>query len=451
MGVIDRIRNALWPSLEERSRWQDSTFSFNGVSYPFMLQQTLLGAKESVSGDFTGFATDALMRNPVVFACMSARANLFSEARFMYRQVRSGTPGDLFSRRELEILRRPWAGGTTSDLLARTMQDNDLGGNAFWLRQPSRLLRLRPDWTTILHGSLSDPNVTMWDPEAELLGYLYQPGGPAGGRDPILYLSEDVAHVVLGQPDPLAPARGMSWLTPLVREIEADSAMTSHKYAYMTNGATPNLVVVGVPGDTKEKYTEWVDRFSAGHDGVRNAYRSLYLTPGMDAKVLGNDLAQVDFKKVQGLGETRIAAAAGVPAAVVGISEGLAGSSLNAGNFQSAMRRFADLTMRPAWRNVCGSFEQIVPTPSDAELWYDDRDIPALKDDIKDYAEVQSLQSQAVRQYVDAGFDPASVVDAVNAGDLRRLKHTGLYSVQLQPPLPDGPAPQEPQFTEGAA
>ena len=441
MGLTDRLRAMFSPpAFEPQRMWDGSSVTFNGVTYPIGFGGTLTGTAEHIDGDFAGLANGAFMSNGIVFACMNARSSLFSEARFMYRQVRSGTPGELFSKPELEILRHPWPGGTTGDLLARMMQDADLGGNSLWLRRSGRLIRLRPDWVTMIHGSHTDPQMGMWDPEAELLGYIYRPGGPNTRTEPIVYLPEEIAHYA-PIPDPLAPARGMSWLTPLIREVIGDSAMTSFKNAYLVNGATPNLVVTGVPGATKDVFTEWVDAFEKGHKGIANAYKSLYLTAAMDAKVIGSDLSQIDFKVVQGAGETRIAAAAGVPAAVVGISEGLAGSSLNAGNFQAAMRRFADLTMRPLWRNACGSLERIIRIPGDAELWYDDRDIPALKDDIKDYAEVQQLQAGAIRQYVDAGFDPASVVDAINAGDLKRLKHTGLYSVQLQPPMPEGPQP----------
>lgn len=440
MGLIQSLRAAFSAAPAQRSDWDSVTF--NGVTYPLGLNQTLVGSAETIATDFVGLSDGTLKSNPIVYACMQARISLFSEARFMYRQVRSGTPGELFSLPALEILRHPWPGATTGDLLARTMQDADLAGNAFWLRRGERLVRLRPDWVAFLHGSYRDPQMGMWDPDAELLGYLYQPGGPASGDDPIVFQASEVAHFA-PMPDPIAPARGMSWLTALVREISGDTAMTTYKNAYLVNGATPNLVVTGVPGASKEAFKEWVDAFEKGHKGVANAYKSLYLTPTMDAKVIGNGMGTtgVDFKSVQGAGETRIAAAAGVPAAVVGISEGLAGSSLNAGNFQAAMRRFADLTMRPAWRNICGSLERIVPAPGSAELWYDDRDIPALKDDIKDFAEVQSLQAQAVRQYVDAGFEPGSVVDAINAGDLKRLTHTGLYSVQLQPPGTTTPEP----------
>jgi hypothetical protein len=172
-------------------------------------------------------------------------------------------------------------------------------------------------------------------------------------------------------------------------------------------------------------------------------------TTGVDATVVGSDLQQLDFKVVQGAGETRIAAAAGTPPSVVGLSEGLQGSALNEGNFGMAMRNFADLTMRPLWRNAAGSLERIITPPSDSRLWYDDRDIPALKDDIKDAAVVQLSQAQALRQLLDGGWQADAALDAIVSSDMMRLKgqHTGLFSVQLQAPgstkMPAGEVPGE--------
>jgi hypothetical protein len=42
-----------------------------------------------------------------------------------------------------------------------------------------------------------------------------------------------------------------------------------------------------------------------------------------------------------------------------------------------------------------------------------------------------------VRQLVEAGYDPDTVIEAVTANDLSRLKgsHSGETSVQLQPPM----------------
>jgi hypothetical protein len=456
MGLRSSLVNLMTPVPVERGvTWPAEMLNFGGRLYPLNLTQTLVGTKEEIGQSFGGYVAGAYQGNGIVFACLNARMSLFKQASWMWQKVRSGVPGELWSSPELDILRTPWPNGTTGDLLARMIQDADLAGNSFSVRRPGRIVRLRPDWTVIAHGSPNDANVGMWDPDAELLGYWHQPGGPAGGQGWVFYQWQEVAHFA-PIPDPMAPARGMSWLTPLVREVEADSAATSHKLMYFRNGATPNLVVTGVPGATPEAFQAWVDKFGKGHDNAQGkAYKTMYLSGTVDAKVVGNDLAQVDFKVTQGAGETRIAAAAGVPPIVVGLSEGLQGSSLNAGNFQAAMRRFADLTGRSLWQDAAGALATIVTVPGGSEganrLWYDDRYIPALKDDIKDYAEVQSLQAQAIRQYVDAGFEPDSVVDAINAGDLKRLKHSGLYSVQLQLPVPDQPEPDPAAIPEALA
>ena len=209
------------------------------------------------------------------------------------------------------------------------------------------------------------------------------------------------------------------------------------------------MIVTGVQPAANQTLQDWVDKWRSKNEGVGNAYKTQFYTAGVSAEVVGVNLRDMDYKLVMALGETRIAAAAGTPPVVVGLSEGLQGSSLNAGNFTASMRRFADLTGRPWWASAFASLATIVPPNSDSELFYDDRYIPALKDDIKDAAEVQALNAQAIRQYVDAGFDPATVVDAVNAGDLKRLKHLGLWSVQLQPPMPNGPPEPEPTQPEG--
>jgi len=450
MGLRDAIRTWLTPLpavTDERASYLSSTFwpfaNIGGVTYPLNFQQTLIGPKEEVAGDFSGLVYGGYAGNSVVYACLNARMALFTQARFMYRRLRSGTPGELWSAPELDILRTPWPNGTTGDLLARMIQDADLGGNAFIVRRPGKLARLRPDWVTIVHGSNRATDDPTWDPDAEVIGYSYQPGGPGSGRDPINFQRQQVAHFA-PIPDPLYPARGMSWLTPLIREIEGDTAAMTHKLMFFQNGATPNLIITGIVPGSGQSLQDFTDKFRAKNEGVANAYKTLFFTQGVDAKVVGSDLNQANFADVIGKGETRIAAAAGVPPIVAGLSEGLQGSSLNAGNFQAAMRRFADLTGRPLWANACGSLATIISVPNGSELYYDDRFVPALKDDITATAEVQAKQAQAIRQYVDAGFEPDTVVDAINSGDLKKLKHTGLYSVQLQPPMPEKPEPPPP-------
>lgn len=408
--------------------------TFQGHTY--QLQQTLTGNADNIAPDFAGLVNGAYKSNGVVFACMLARLQLFSEARFGYRRHDNGRPGDLFGSKSLSILEAPWPGGTTGDLLTRAMQFADIGGQAFIIRRKGEnVLRApRPDWITMVLGSTSDPAVDAQSIDAEVIGLMYHPGGMQSGVKPEVFVRGEFAHF-MPIPDPEAPWRGMSWLTPVIREIQGDLAATSHKLNFFKNGATPNMVVSLDPSIGKKAYDEWVDTFAKNHDGLANAYKTIYLGGGAKVEVVGKDLQQIDFKMTQGAGETRIAAAAGVPPVIVGLSEGLQAATYS--NYGQARRRFADQTMRPLWRNFAGSLQTIVPPPPGAELWYDDRDIPALREDQKDAAEIQGRRAGSIRQLIDAGYDPASVVKAVQADDFSLLQHTGLYSVQLQPPNPN--------------
>lgn len=401
-----------------------------GFSYP---RQTLTGDKEKIPASFDGYVTGAYKDSPVVFACELIRMSVFSEARFMYRRLNKGRPGELFHTPSLNVLRRPSKGETSGEMMTRAILDVDLGGNHFAVRiGGNKIRRLRPDWMTIVLGSDREDDVDpVHDPDADVVGYLYFPGGDRY-KEPLTYLPEDIAHWA-PIPDPQANYRGMSWLTPVIREVQGDKQASKHKNRFYEKGATPNMIVKGQWVDP-DLMSKWVKLFRSEYEGVSNAYKTLVLGSGMDAEVVGSNFQQLDFKALQGSAETRIAAASGVGAVMAQFSEGMEGSALNAGNYAAARRRVADAVFRPLWRSFCGAYENIVPTPRNAELWYDERDIAFLREDEKDAAEIQNLRATTVRQLVDAGFEAETVVDAIENDDFSLLAHSGLFSVQLQPP-----------------
>jgi hypothetical protein len=235
-------------------------------------------------------------------------------------------------------------------------------------------------------------------------------------------------------PDPSHPFRGRSWLDAILSDITADSAMTQYKSQFLRNAATPNLAVSLDAGVSPQAFDEFVERMDAQHKGVENAFKTLYLGAGADVKVIGANFDQLNIKSVQGGVETRVASAAGVPAPIIGLAESMQGSSLNAGNYTAARRRFSDGTIRPLWRAAVGAFQTLVPPPRGSRLWFDDRDIPFCQEDVKDAADIKAVEAQALRTLVDAGFDPESAVAAIRTGDMGLLRHVGLFSVQLQPP-----------------
>jgi hypothetical protein len=429
-------------------------FNYGGLNYPFASpSQTLTGKVEDLNPTFEGYVQGAYKTNGVVFACMLARLALFSEARFQFRRIRQGRPGEMYGTRALDVLEKPWRNGHTGDLLKRMVQDADLAGNFFGTRTVEgglpALKRQRPDWMTIVVGSEMDVDDPSQAIDAELVGYLYHPGGPAARKDPIALLPEHVVHFA-PIPDPTFRFRGMSWLDPIIAEIVADKAAMSHKRKFFENGATPNMVVNVDPKVKDEAFERWVAKFKKGQEGVDKAYKTLFLGGGTTAQVVGANMRQIDFKTTQGSGETRIAAAAGVPPIIVGLSEGLESATYS--NYGQARRRFADGTMRPLWRDAAHSLATVIDVPSDSELWYDDRDIPFLQEDVQDEATIQSANASTVRTLIEAGYEPQSVITAVTSGDLTLLKHTGYVSVQLQKPGEGGSSPAPPvPSSNGAA
>lgn len=415
-------------TIDDYAQALQASLGYGGWSALGITQTQPGQAAERAPGDFPGYA-QLFATNPVIWSCMTARQFVFSAPRFIWQRLNNGTPSALFGSSALRILEQPWPGGTTQGLLSRVIQDADLAGNSYWTRDGDELVRLRPDWTFIvLERRTFRGGHLGW----RRLGYVYQ----EPGEEPVPLLLDEVVHFA-PVPDPLATYRGMSWLTPVIREAQNDGLMARHKARYFENAATPNLVVRLAREVSPEAFAKFKARMEANHQGVENAYRTLYLGGGADVSVVGSDFQQMDFSSVQGAGETRIAAAAGVPPVIVGLSEGLKAATYS--NYGQARRRFADGTVHPLWQDAAGSFGHLI-RPSGASgsgavrLWYDARDVPFLREDAKDAAEIQGVQSRTIRALVDAGYTPESVMAAVTASDWSLLVHTGLFSVQLQRP-----------------
>jgi hypothetical protein len=428
--------------------WVDSFLNFQGQIYQPGYTTTYAGEKvEPVTDSFLGYASGAYKANGIVFAVSMARARPFSEISFKFR--RRNNPGggnDLFPTRDLDILDTPWPGGTTQDLLMRAEQDITCGGTAFWAREDGRdsdrLRRLRPDWCEFILTKPPDKAV-----QADVVGIKYTAGGRWSGGPSELYLvGGKYAEAAFWAPipDPDALYRGMSWLTPVINEMQADKAASTHKLKFFENAATPNLSVSLKESVGPDKFAEFVRKMNEASVGVENAYKTLYTGGGADVRVIGADMQQLDFRATQGAGETRIAAAGGVPPIVVGLSEGLAAATYS--NYGQAKRAYADMFLRSQWRSLCGALAPIINVPDDATLWYDSRDVAFLREDAKDLADIQATQAGTINTLISAGYTPETVIKAVMAEDFSLLKHSGMMSVQLQPPgNPEGEKPAEPE------
>lgn len=377
------------------------------------------GGLERVRPEFASYAQNGYAENGIIFSLILARLALFSEATFKFQDLATKR---LFGNPDLSLLENPWPNGTTGELLARMEQDASLAGNAFIRHAGDRLARMRPDRVALIIVE------TEWDAN-EVVGYGYDCDGTG---DPLaeVYPVDEVAHWS-PIPDPLAEFRGMSWLTPVVREINADLSMTTHKQAFFENAATPNLVIKYQRKLNREQFDTVRDRWEARHGGSTNGWKTAVLDEGSDISAVGHSFEQMSFTAVQAAGENRIAAAAGVPGIVVGFKEGLDAASYS--NYAQAMRRFADITMRPNWRSATAALAKLVRVPAASRLWYDTVDIAALREGEKERAETAQIMALAAGELIRSGYAPDTVAAAITAGDFSLLTHTGAIPTALYP------------------
>jgi len=402
---------------------------------------SLTGSKApDLSGEFGQLVASVGRQHGLVAAAVFARSLLISQTRFQWRRF-----GDreMFGSAALALLDRPAMGMTRNQLFASAENCVSYGGAAYFYRSDAQGLKvLRPDWVETVFVSTTAPDqVGKFLPlDAELVGYKYWPGGRNAGQSSTSLAVEDVA-VWAPQADPEYPWRGLSWITAMIRDIALDYQAEAHVNKFFENAATPNVVYSMSDKLTAQQLGDFTEQFRNGYEGADNAWKSIIVGGGADVKVVGANLEQLGLKDLRGGIETHIAASSRVPAVLLGIREGMQGSSLNAGNYSSQRRQWADGWFSPVTQSLAASLEPLLTVPRsqgtpDAELWPDTRDVLFLQEDAKDAADILQSSVSSIRQALDGGFDPDAAVEMAMSGSLQPLlgAHTGLTSVQLLPP-----------------
>jgi hypothetical protein len=338
-------------SLDDWASW----FSYNGSPYGVHVEHDDAARPRRDRGDFAGLVQGAYKSNGVVFACMLARHARCS-ARRASSSGRSARAAPAISSATNATSRCSRSRGRTarratcSRGCSRTPTSPATSTRASARPARADAARLGLDHPR----SESNPDMPGWQARRgdRRLRVLARRDGQ---RDPELMLPEEVAHFA-PIPDPIGA---------LPRHVVADAGDPRDHGRRRRDAAQAEVLRErrdaeprrqDRPHDT-EKFKQWVELMREKSEGLANAYKTLYLGAGADATVVGANFRQIDFKATQGAGETRIAAAAGVPPIIVGLSEGLAAATYS--NYGQARRRFADGTMRPLWRNAAGSLATI--------------------------------------------------------------------------------------------
>jgi hypothetical protein len=433
MKFLDRLRPH---SAEGRDGWHNLA-AYNGHTYNLDLMQ---GSRpDKADGTFTELVDKIHARSGIIPAAVGARAMLASQVRFRHEEWSTPVTAARPVERNTMGLRALNSIGR-SHLLMQMEQDVSYAGNAFVVRGAGgELVRLDPSKVTFALGSDAYPG---WDGDVEklmphdfkTLGILYNPNvdrlqEKEGHR---VFLPGEYVHF-MPEPDPAAPWKGGSWVASLTAEAALEGQIAAHQSKFFERGTVPSLVFLS-EGLEDEELSAAGKRVTEAYGGTENAYRNLFLSNVTDVRDVSTDFSKIGFDKLHGSIEIAVAMRSRVPAAILGTRDSLAGSSLNAGNFNSARRLFADGFFTPYCWSLCEAFEVFAP-PADRKMVLapDLSGVMFLQEDALDQAQILQTQMATIRSAVDSGFDPEDTVDRVVKGDLTGLVHTGRASVQLQP------------------
>ena len=441
MSILDRVRGAgLVRSQAIMAGFTGGldagSFTFNGVDH--QLNTSLAGSPAvSVGPGFEDRVANVHEQSGPVSAAIVARSLPMTQMRFKWRNESGDRPGRLFGNETLAPFERPGS-MTRPQWLALCERHASLGGNSYTrLTAAGTLHQLRPDWVDIVLGSDELPESASFAADATKVGFIYWPGGRDNeGVQPELYTSAEVIHWA-PEPHPLWPWLGESWVTAILRDIAADGQATDHIQKFFANAATSNMVVKAAEGLSEAQFSKWRDLFESKYQGSANAWRNIYLSHGTDVQVVGSSLGDLRMGDLQGGFETRIAVRSRVPSTMLGTREGLGGSALNAGNYDSARRLWADGFLVPHMESFCAAAEMVLQRPAGpVELTFDPRRVMILQEDRTQAADILQSQASIIETLHRAGFEPDAAVSAAVDGDLAGLlgSHTGLSSVQLIAP-----------------
>ncbi len=270
-----------------------------------------------------GFDSNVLMA-PILYVCRT-----FTEARLAV-QTESNGKTVLNAQHALPaLLRAPNLSYSGAQLWFATLLSWWLDGNAYWFKNRDGSGAVRELW--YLPHWMVEPR---WDrtERAFVDYYRYTTGGMMVELAP-----EDVVHLRYGM-DPENVRLGYSPLKSVVREAYTDGEASNLVASILRNKGVPGIMFSpenGVDVDDPESLKSYFkDKFTGDRRG-----EPMVMTAPMKVQEFGFSPQELDLSSVHNLGEERVCALMGLPAAVVGFGTGL--EQTKVGATMAEMRRLA--------------------------------------------------------------------------------------------------------------
>jgi hypothetical protein len=407
-------RSLVWP-------WPQDMMRYNGRSY--LLSNQSYGPNEDAR--LTG-ERKALTSNGVVYGIFRARADLFSQARFVWKRYGAGPKpmaADVTTNTALRPLDNP------ASILEWCEIDVATAGNSYWVLDGAVLRRLPPSGCRSFSARPRGrrPAVGVGRPPGRR---DLQAARPARRPRPKRFCGPR-SRTTAPERDPDARFRGMSWLRPAMEDVVSD------------NGAPVPHQVLGEPRHSPSVITFDPTRTSKRSESSRRNCSSRSIRAWTGRSAPRSWVAAPTSRSSARASRTRRREhpQAGALRHRPGRRDAADGGRVDGGELlEHQGRQPVDLGPKAALPvdEGRGGVPSDRSRPQGFELWYDVTGVAALQADALMRPRCRRSRRRRCARWWTAGLCLRSVMAAVTSGDMTKLVHSGNLSVQL---LPAGQAP----------
>lgn len=336
-----------------------------------------------------------------LFAIVDALAeNVAAINWHLYRKNASGQKRDrveVFEHPAIALWLKPNDHMDSTEFVETSQQHFDLIGETVWyvgrsvsgLGPPLELWPIRPDRVTPVP-----------DPDNFIQGYLYH----CPGVEPMPWRPEDVIRIK--RPNPIDPYRGMGAVQSIMVDIYGEQAAAEWNANFFRNSAEPGGVVEFDSVLDDAEWKEFQERWNEQHLGTSNAHRVAFLERAhwKDRAFSNRDM---QFAQLREVASEVIRRAFRFPRPMLGDVQ-----DINRANAEAGEVVFGRYLLTPRAERIKKALNtKLLPLYGTAGKGLEfDYDEPVPEDAAAESRE-KEVTITAVGTLVDAGFDPADVLE----------------------------------------
>lgn len=344
-----------------------------------------------------------------LFAIIDRLATATAEIEWkLYRKAVSGRPEDrveVTSHLALDIWSKPNPWMPRGEFVETFQQHLDLVGEAWWVVARNPRMRSIPLELWPVRPDRMEPVPSR---EEFIAGYIYR--SPDGEQVPLRV--DEV--IMLRRPNPLDPYRGISPVSSILPELDANRVASEWNRNFFVNSALPSGIIEAPTNLGDDEFDQLRDRWEEQHRGIAAAHRVAILEGGL--KWVDRRFSQKDMQFVEARGASRevIREAYAMHGHSLGLSE-----SVNRANAEAADTTFARWQVKPR----CGRIKMalnhdFLPLFGATALGLEFDFCNPVPDDREADNEERTSKSEAARNLVVAGYEPAAVLTAVGLPEM---------------------------------